>query len=98
MRSSNPWVQRSVHGSQICLFKATPEAKKVFDKANKPVGTYGIQKNKAGDVWFVFYDSYDPWYKKAEEYMKQKKNPVLEMKFRYREEAFADGGYYAVLD
>ncbi len=61
-------------------------------------GTFGKYRNSKGELWYIFYNSYAPWYDKIRAFLNAGKNPILEMHSRFREEAFRDGSYYQPME
>ena len=76
----------------------TPETTQIFNEVNEPVGTYGRVSDSKGGQWYIFYDSFRPWYNRITTLVSDHKNPILALKARYREEAFNDGSYQKAVD
>lgn len=62
------------------------------------IGEIGKYTDKKGKNWYIAYNFCAGWYRKVEEIIKEKKNPIIELGSYYREEAFNDGSYYKIMD
>ena len=93
--SENPGILTTGWQSDAFVLR-TPATEAIVNEL--PTGSVGRHEDTKGRSWYILYNGYTPWYQEVRRIVATSNCPMLELSMRYREEAFADGSYYAVVE